>query len=111
MEKINEFELKFRSGDSGIKYFHRGPDVDWGVLVLKPRETMGAHGHRQVREIFYFVEGQPKMLVNDVPYSVREGDVYRVEPGEKHDVVNDTPRIIKAIFIKCPYLPDDKITY
>jgi hypothetical protein len=35
--------------------------------------------------------------------------VFRLEPGERHDIVNDTPAPIRVIFIKTPYLPEDKI--
>lgn len=111
MEKINEHECKFRGGDWGVKYILRGPYIDWGVLILKPGQTMGAHGHQEVEETFYFIKGSPKILVNDVKYNVKEGDAFRIEPLEKHDIVNNTQEEVKVVFIKTPYLPQDKITY
>ena len=111
MEKINENECKFRGGDWGVKYILRGPRIDWGIILLKPGKATGAHGHQEVEETFYFIEGFPKILVNDVEYRVKEGDVFRLEPLEKHDIVNDTQEEVKLIFIKIPYLPEDKITY
>jgi len=50
-------------------------------------------------------------LVNDVEYRGKEGDAFRLEPLEKYDIVNDTHEEVKLIFIKTPYLPEDKITY
>ena len=111
MEKINESEKSFRKGDSGPKYLFRGPKLDLGVMILKPGEKMGAHGHGKVEEIFYFIEGTPKMVVNDVAYDVKPGDAFRVEALEKHDIHNDADSTAKIIFIKCPCLPDDKISY
>ena len=111
MQRINENECKFRGGDWGVKYILRGPCIDWGVILLKPGQTMGVHGHREVEETFYFIKGSPKMLVNDVEYRIKEGDAFRIEPLEKHDIVNDTHEEVKLIFIKTPYLPEDKITY
>ena len=111
MERVNESEMTFRKGDSGPKYLFRGPKLDWGVIVLKPGEMMGCHGHNEVEETFYFIEGTPKMIVNDVSCDVKVGDAFRIEPPEKHDVYNDTDSPVKFIFIKCPYIPDDKITY
>ena len=111
MERINESEKTFRKGDSGPKYLFRGPKIDWGAMVLKPGERMGAHGHKEVEEAFYFVEGASEMIVNDVPHSAEEGDAFRIEPSEKHDIQNNTDSPVKIVFIKCPYLPDDKITY
>ena len=111
MERTNENEKTFRKGDSGPKYLFRGPKFEWGILVLKPGEKMGCHGHNEVEETFYFLEGTPKMIVDDVPYEVKVGDAFRIEPLEKHDIYNDTDSNVKFVFIKCPYLPDDKIAY
>ena len=72
---------------------------------------MGVHGHREVEETFFFFRGAPKMIVNDAPYQTSEGDAYRLEPGEKHDIVNDTDSVVDVVFIKVPYLPEDKISY
>lgn len=111
MERTNENEKSFRKGDSGPKYLFRGPKIDWGVLVLNPGEKMGEHGHNEVEETFYFIQGTPKIIVDDVSYQVKEGDAFRLEPLEKHDIYNDTDSPVKFVFIKCPYLPDDKISY
>lgn len=111
MQRINENECKFRGGDWGVKYILRGPCIDWGLILLKPGQTTGAHGHKEVEETFYFIKGSPKILVNDVEYRVKEGDAFRIEPLEKHDIVNDTREEVKLIFIKTPYLPEDKISY
>lgn len=109
MEKVNEREKQFRKVDSGPKYLFRGPRMEWGVLVLKPQETLGKHHHEEVEETFYFLEGSPIIKINDVPYAVMSGDAYRIEPRESHDIINQTTQNVRAIFIKCPYLPEDKV--
>lgn len=111
MQRINEKDCQYRGGDRGVKYLLRGPKIDWGLLLLKPGQKMGAHGHKEVEETFYFIQGSPKVIINDVEYQAREGDAFRVEALEKHDVLNDTNKVVKAIFIKTPYLPKDKIEY
>jgi len=111
MQRINEKDREYRGGDWGIKYLFRGPKIDWGVLLLKPGQKMGAHGHREVEETFYFIQGSPKVIINDVEYRATEGDAFRVEALEKHDVINDTKKVVKTVFIKTPYLPKDKIEY
>jgi len=112
MEKVNENEKEYRKGNkSGPKYLMRGPKLEWGIIRLEPGEAMGAHGHNEVEEVFYFFEGEPKILVNDKEHRVKQGDVFRLEAKEKHDIVNDTSAPVRYIFIKCPFLPEDKITY
>ncbi|OIO34706.1 MAG: cupin domain-containing protein [bacterium (Candidatus Ratteibacteria) CG_4_9_14_3_um_filter_41_21] len=111
MERINESQREYRKGKSGVKYLFRGPKIDWGILRLQPREKMGLHGHREVEETFYFFSGTPKIIIDDQEYRTQEGDAFRVEPKEKHDILNDTDKVVKVVFIKCPYLPEDKISY
>jgi len=109
MEQVNEQDLEYRGGDSGVKYLFRGPKIDWGVLRMKPGETLGHHYHERVEETFYFVTGEPLMIVNGKEFRVRRGDAFRLEPPDKHDVVNDTDDVVDAVFIKSGYDPKDKV--
>ncbi len=109
MEKVNEHEQEFRGGDSGVKYMFRGPITDWGIIRMLPGETLGHHYHKAVEETFYFTTGTPKIIIDGVEHRVTEGDAYRLEPTEKHDIVNDTDRETVIIFIKSTYDPKDKV--
>jgi quercetin dioxygenase-like cupin family protein len=113
MKKVNEKDFEYRNKISGPKYLMRGPNIDWGVFLLKPGEKMGAHGHAKSEETFYVQSGKGNIYINDKPYPLVPGDVYYVEIGEKHDLENlaDSKDDLKLIFIKTPYYPDDKITY
>jgi mannose-6-phosphate isomerase-like protein (cupin superfamily) len=110
MEKVNEFEKEFRGGDSGVKYLFRGPNTEWGIILLLPGQKLGAHYHEAVEETFYFAEGGGTITVDDVPHKARPGDAFRLVAPERHDIVNDTGQPTKLIFIKCPYRPTDKIS-
>ena len=48
------------------------------------------------------------MVVDGQEHRVKPGDVFRLESGEAHDIVNDGAEDTRIIFIKCPYLPEDK---
>jgi len=109
VEKVNEREQEYRNGDHGVKYFFRGPKIDWGVILLRPGDTLGAHYHEKVEETFYFTSGAPKMIVDGVEHRVRAGDVFRLEPGDRHDIVNDAGEPARAVFIKCPFDKADKV--
>ena len=110
MERVNESERTYRGGESGVKYLLRGPRIDWGVILLLPGERLGAHYHNEVEETFFFIQGGGKVYVNEVEYEARTGDVFRLEPPEHHDILNDTDEPTKMVFIKCPYLPEDKVS-
>jgi len=107
---VRERDKEFRKGDSGPKYLFRGPHCEWGVIVLKPGEKMGPHGHGVVVEDFYFLEGSPLMCIDELEMRMEPGDVVRSHPPEKHDIHNDTDLPVKLVFIKAPYMPEDKIS-
>lgn len=109
MEQVNEHDLEFRHGDHGPKYLFRGPHHEWGVIVFKPGQSLGPHKHEQVEETFYFETGTPQMIVDGKSHRVRPGDVFKLSPGEAHDIINDGDSDTRLIFIKCPYVPSDKI--
>ena len=108
MQRASEHDAEFRGGDWGVKYFVRGPKIDWGMILLKPGQAMGEHGHQEVEETFYCMAGAPTMIVDGTEIQTRQGDVFRLEPPERHDIRNDTDEIVRIIFIKSPYLPHDK---
>jgi quercetin dioxygenase-like cupin family protein len=108
MQKVNEAQCEYRNGDWGVKYFLRGPKIDWGVILLRPGQTMGEHGHREVEETFYFAQGGGEMIVDGKPHPAVQGDVFRLSPPERHDIRNNTQAVAKVVFIKTPYLPNDK---
>ena len=110
MERVRESEKEFRGGDSGVKYLLRGPRIDWGVILLLPGQRLGGHYHEEVEETFYVLEGQATFYVDDVKHQLVAGDAVRLEAPERHDVVNDSDQPVKLVFIKCPYLPKDKVT-
>lgn len=112
MQHRNANDLPWSHGESGAKYVMRGPYVEWGVVRMKPGQSSkdyGRHIHRVVEETFFFLEGSPKFVIDGVEYRVRPGDAFRIEPEEKHDLINDTEQDCVAVFIKYPYLPDDRI--
>jgi mannose-6-phosphate isomerase-like protein (cupin superfamily) len=88
----------------------RGPNIDWGLILLKPGEYMGAkpHGHNELDETFYFMEGNGIMIIDDKEYQAPQGSVFLCEPKEMHNIRNHSDKPIKIVFIKGDYKPDDK---
>ena len=108
MEKVNGNDLEYRKGDSGPKYLFRGPRIDWGVIRFQPDQQLGMHLHERVEETFYFPHGGGKMIISGVDHDVQPGDAFRIEPGEHHNILNDTGKVMNFIFIKSAYDPKDK---
>ena len=108
---MNERDFEYRDGESGVKYLMRGPSIDWGIIFLKPGEFMAdkAHGHLEVDETFYFMEGNGTMIIDEKEHDAPQGSVFLVEPKEMHNIKNSSKEDLKIIFIKSAYKPDDKI--
>ncbi len=111
MRKVHENDFEYRNKDSGIKYLMRGPSIDWGVILIKPGDSMGeeAHGHNIIDETFYFVEGDGVISIDDKDYQASQGSVFLCEQKEMHNIRNESDKPIKVVFIKGEYKPDDKI--
>jgi len=109
MKQVHEKDMAFRQGDSGPKYLFRGPLYEWGLIRLLPGQALGPHYHAQVEETFFFLQGSPLMVVEGEEHRVAEGDAFRLEPKERHDIRNDTKVPVQLLFIKAPWLPEDKV--
>ncbi|MBI4976298.1 MAG: cupin domain-containing protein [Spirochaetes bacterium] len=109
MEKINEFELNYRNGASGVKYFFRGEYYEWGKILLKSGEKLDEHYHAEVEETFHLLSGEAILMVNGNPVEMKEGDVIKLSAKERHTLVNHAQNDALVLFIKAPYNPDDKV--
>jgi mannose-6-phosphate isomerase-like protein (cupin superfamily) len=110
MEIAREHDKPYRGGASGVKYLMRGPRLDWGVILFAPGEQLGRHKHLEVEETFFFLEATGgRFVVDGAEHLIAPGAAFRVEPGEAHNIINDTQVPLKAVFIKTPYKPSDKV--
>ncbi|MCL4488844.1 MAG: cupin domain-containing protein [Chloroflexi bacterium] len=80
-----------------------------GLFFVRP----GAHGHPDthvgIEELFYIIQGQANIMMDDEPVHVKAGDVVFVPAGVKHQVFNtgDVPYCAYwAIGAKWNSLPD-----
>jgi quercetin dioxygenase-like cupin family protein len=104
MKKVHENEFDYRFGDNGPKYLTKGPNVDLGVVVLKPGQDFQNHYHTVCEEIFYILEGQIDFYINGNKVPTIPGDMIQCRPGDAHYLINQTDKTFKALFIKSPHI-------
>jgi quercetin dioxygenase-like cupin family protein len=109
VQKICESEKEYRFGDSGPKYFMRGPRISCGVVILKPGQDFKNHYHRHMEENFFLLEGQLDFYINDQLVTCKSGELMHVEPNETHYLINNYDEPAKAVFILAPYTDNDKV--
>jgi quercetin dioxygenase-like cupin family protein len=109
--KLNEQNIPYRlDNKSGPKYLLRGPNCDVGMVVLLPGETFNNHYHKAVEEDFLTLEGEAEIYINrNEKYTLKPGDIIQVLPPNSHYLVNIGTVPWKAVFVKTPYDPIDKV--
>ncbi len=63
---------------------------------LEAGERFTPHKHDDCEELYFFLEGEGKMKINDNEFFVKKGDFIVVEIGEWHSVKNESNK--KLIF-------------
>lgn len=58
--------------------------------TLLPSQTAHAHEHPDMYEVFFAERGEGKITVDGVPHRFAPGVCVVVEPGERHEVTNDS---------------------
>lgn len=107
---VNENEKEYRFGDSGPKYLMRGPNIDLGIVRLLPGQSFPNHLHERIEEDFFILEGEVSILIDGKEVGVlKPGDLIHVPPNEAHFLENRGTVPMKALFVKAPYDPEDKV--
>ncbi|WP_028402173.1 cupin domain-containing protein [Ectobacillus panaciterrae] len=104
MLKVNEEEFEYRFGDNGPKYLVKGPNIDVGIVVIKPGQDFQNHYHTTCEEVFYALEGEIDFYINNIKVHVKEGELLQVRPKESHYLINRSNKNFRAVFIKSPHL-------
>ncbi|MHA1647169.1 MAG: cupin domain-containing protein [Promethearchaeota archaeon] len=96
----------------GVRYMIRGPEIDWGIISLSPGEEKPAHFHEQLAETFYVINGTMTFIIGDKEFDIPTDTAIRLEAKEPHGLKNKSnSELVKVIFIKEKYIPEDKVNY
>jgi len=75
--------------------------------VVQGRLSTDYHAHEKKEQVYYFVSGCGKMLLDDEEFAVTDGDAVHLEPGVRHQVINDTEDDLEYLNISTP-MPEDE---
>lgn len=97
-------------GRWGPAYLLRLDSVDVGVVRLRPGDLIENHYHEHCDESFVVVEGTCTLWTgNEHRITMRTGEIYSCEPGERHCIVNEDDADCRFVFLKTPASPGDTI--
>lgn len=66
-----------------------------------------AHQHIRTEEIYYILDGEGSMRVDDVTATVRAGDAIAIPPGSSHQITNTGSCTLKFLCCCAPAYEDD----
>lgn len=70
------------------------------VVTIPPRTQQRKHSHSKQTEVFYVLEGEATLTINDVDHLARPGDGFICSPGDVHNTWNKTDRDFKLVVFK-----------
>ncbi len=73
--------------------------------IVQGRFTTDCHAHENKEQVYYFVSGRGKMMIDDQEYEVTAGDAVHLAPRERHQVINNTEDDLEYLNISA-LLPD-----
>jgi len=77
-----------------------------GMVILPPGRSSSAHSHEMQQEAWYVVSGQGRVRIGDEEAEVRSETVVVAPPGIAHQLTNDGPDDLKAIWLFTPAGPE-----
>lgn len=68
------------------------------------------HYHPRTEEIYYILEGQGRMQIDDEVEAIAPGDAIAIPPGARHQITNTGPGVLKFLCCCAPaYEHDDTV--
>jgi quercetin dioxygenase-like cupin family protein len=105
---IDDIELKH--GEFGPGYLSRTGDAAIGLLVLRPGDTYRNHIHPQAENSFLVTAGTAELWIDGTRrIEMAPGTFVRCDAGEAHYFRNLGSEVWRAVFVRCPYDPDDTV--
>lgn len=71
--------------------------------IVEPYSTIGYHLHSGNEEIYYILEGEGTMTVNNAVIRIVPGDAVITHSGDWHGLTNDSSAKVKILVFQCNY--------
>jgi len=70
------------------------------VVTIPPNTRQRMHSHDRQTEVFYILEGEATITINNVDYPARPGDAFICSPGDIHNLWNRTKEDFRLVVFK-----------
>ncbi|HLC84170.1 MAG TPA: cupin domain-containing protein [Candidatus Nanoarchaeia archaeon] len=79
------------------------------IVRFAPKTRVGPHFHKKVTEIFYIQQGQGAMVFNGKVHQGKKDDIFLCQPGDVHEIVNESHEELVILIFKTNERPEDII--
>ena len=69
------------------------------MTVIHPGKQTRGHTHENVEEVYFFIEGNGKMVVGEKEVDIKQGDIVTIPLGSFHQVKNTSESDLKLIAV------------
>ncbi len=80
------------------------------TVTIPPHTKQRLHEHSMQTEVYYILEGEASIIINEHTFAARPGDAFIVEPGDKHFLRNQSDIDFTLITFKINKPGDDQDT-
>jgi quercetin dioxygenase-like cupin family protein len=70
------------------------------VVTIPPGTRQRMHSHEGQTEVFYILEGEATIKINNVDYLAKPGDAFICSPGDVHNLWNKTDKDFRLVVFK-----------
>lgn len=79
------------------------------IVEVEPDNHIKPHYHEKTKEIFYILQPGGKLVIDDEEIEPDKGDVIICEPGDVHEVMNESEKMFVILVFKKDNTEDDTI--
>jgi mannose-6-phosphate isomerase-like protein (cupin superfamily) len=77
-------------------------NISLGVVYISPGKSSTPHYHKVTEEIYYFLEGNGRVIIEDCVFKVGPGSSVYIPLGKLHQVINDSATSLKLLSADSP---------
>ena len=100
-----------KENDNFRKVVETGNHSQVVLMSLLPKEDIGEEVHDENDQILIFVEGEGKAVIGGEESPIKEGDLFLVKSGTKHNFINtnsDSPLKLYTVYSPAHH-PSDRV--
>lgn len=104
----DEIEAFITKDGSEIREYYHSQNISLAEASLKPGQAAEYHLHRTSLEIYYILEGEGLMEIDEERQKVTRDQAILIQPGSKHRITNTGDGQLRLLcFCYPPYSDED----